>query len=387
MLCLSHHRLSKAFDCVLKLDAQPELRRQAVGLQWRPACGLAVLGVRLSRQGAGRQTLPVTARHWDGALEYDMHNLYGHSMALATHSALQAVTGRRPFILTRRAAAVLAQSPCHAWRYTLAMMQAGASLQMQLPVCPCLVSRARVPPGHCQLAGVSWRLRDCDALFGCPAQVDMAGHRRRGCALDRGHRIPVGGPALVRAGARTLCKAMCGAHHACTACWPRGAAHAAQRGCSSAGRGCPIALPLDIPLALSLARCSCRRRAAPAAQMTRPGCRCAPMTGPGCAGPTLPAMERVSAGGCSLLTRRARGAPRQSVLLGGMAGISLIGADICGFQGYPSEELCARWAAAGAWQPLARAHHANGYAELFRRAGRCGSLCRVARRRRSCVSG
>ncbi len=97
--------------------------------------------------------------------------------------------------------------------------------------------------------------------------------------------------------------------------------------------------------------------------------------------------REVSAGRCSLLTGRARGALRQSVLLGGMAGISLIGADICGFQGCPSEELCARWAAAGAWQPLARAHHANGYAELFRRAGRCGSLCRVARRRWSCASG
>ncbi len=48
-----------------------------------------------------RQTLPVTARHWNGALEYDMHNLYGHTMATTTHAALQAVVGRRPFILTR----------------------------------------------------------------------------------------------------------------------------------------------------------------------------------------------------------------------------------------------------------------------------------------------
>jgi len=89
-----------------------------VRLRRRPACALS--GARPRHQGAGRQTLPVSARHWDGALEYDMHNLYGHAMALATHRALQAVTGRRPFILTRRAAAALAQSPCRARPYMLA---------------------------------------------------------------------------------------------------------------------------------------------------------------------------------------------------------------------------------------------------------------------------
>lgn len=36
--------------------------------------------------------------------------------------------------------------------------------------------------------------------------------------------------------------------------------------------------------------------------------------------------------------------------------------------GWPSMELCARWAAAGAWYPYARFHHADGFAEPFRSA-------------------
>ena len=58
-------------------------------------------------------------------------------------------------------------------------------------------------------------------------------------------------------------------------------------------------------------------------------------------------------------------APLQDMLANGMSGVALIGADICGFQDSASEELCARWAAAGAWQPLARDHHAQGFQELY----------------------
>ena len=46
-------------------------------------------------------TMPVTARHSDGLLEYDVHNLYGLSEAVATHKALAVLTGKKPFVLTR----------------------------------------------------------------------------------------------------------------------------------------------------------------------------------------------------------------------------------------------------------------------------------------------
>ena len=55
-----------------------------------------------------------------------------------------------------------------------------------------------------------------------------------------------------------------------------------------------------------------------------------------------------------------------AIMSAGMAGIPFTGADICGFMKYASEELCARWIAAGAWYPYARDHHADGFQELWR---------------------
>jgi len=49
----------------------------------------------------GHNTIGTTATHADGSLEYNAHNLYGLSEAVATHSALEKITGKRPFILTR----------------------------------------------------------------------------------------------------------------------------------------------------------------------------------------------------------------------------------------------------------------------------------------------
>ena len=37
------------------------------------------------------RAIPVTARHYDGSLQYDAHNIYGLSQAAATHRALNSV--------------------------------------------------------------------------------------------------------------------------------------------------------------------------------------------------------------------------------------------------------------------------------------------------------
>ncbi|KAL3678412.1 hypothetical protein R1sor_021368 [Riccia sorocarpa] len=53
-----------------------------------------------ARNPLNRKTIAVSSRHAGGELEYDMHNMYGYSEAIATYNALRSL-GKRPFILSR----------------------------------------------------------------------------------------------------------------------------------------------------------------------------------------------------------------------------------------------------------------------------------------------
>eukprot|EP00877_Chromochloris_zofingiensis_P000355 jgi/Chrzof1/1031/Cz01g37220.t1 len=49
----------------------------------------------------GSKTLAMTATHYNGARQYDTHNLYGLSEAIATAHALKQIIKKRPFVLSR----------------------------------------------------------------------------------------------------------------------------------------------------------------------------------------------------------------------------------------------------------------------------------------------
>ena len=53
------------------------------------------------RQELSFKTIPTTAVHANGLLEYDTHNLYGLSESKTTAEALEKVLNQRSFVLSR----------------------------------------------------------------------------------------------------------------------------------------------------------------------------------------------------------------------------------------------------------------------------------------------
>lgn len=80
-------------DCPLRCEQPPSEDL----LAWPPYA----INKLNSKAALGHRTLDMRATHQDGTLEYDAHNLYGLSEAKVTAAAVEEVTGRRAFVLSR----------------------------------------------------------------------------------------------------------------------------------------------------------------------------------------------------------------------------------------------------------------------------------------------
>lgn len=113
-------------------------------------------------QPIDQRTLGVTAVHADGSLEYNAHNLYGLSEADATYGALQHITGKRPFMLTR-CASVASDCPTPHPMVSVHMCVMSSKLISAVVPCSTLLCICATVLTH-QLLHPYWAYHVCKAI-------------------------------------------------------------------------------------------------------------------------------------------------------------------------------------------------------------------------------
>ncbi|KAK9822226.1 hypothetical protein WJX81_001471 [Elliptochloris bilobata] len=95
------------FVCMLNCDMGPDAGRNVTLMANATLPAASIFEPPYAINSGNRQldlsykTLPVTASHFDGTLEYNVHNLFSMYEVMATAAALQRLRNRRQFILTR----------------------------------------------------------------------------------------------------------------------------------------------------------------------------------------------------------------------------------------------------------------------------------------------
>ena len=88
----------------IKSDTRTRLRRSGMGtaVEFNPTNPPYSINNFNNKAPLNSKTLDMDAQHMDGSvLEYNAHNLYGLSEAIATNNALETLTQKRGFVISR----------------------------------------------------------------------------------------------------------------------------------------------------------------------------------------------------------------------------------------------------------------------------------------------
>ncbi|CAL5218429.1 g109 [Coccomyxa viridis] len=107
-VCIDPGNVKAANDFICKIDCEwgpNAFANQVKGQRVQLPAGIYDPPYRINNENSqaniSDKTLAVTARHYDGTLEYNVHNLYAHYEVMATAKALRAIRNKRHFIFTR----------------------------------------------------------------------------------------------------------------------------------------------------------------------------------------------------------------------------------------------------------------------------------------------